>query len=176
MVEEKGWTSSFDIVKEARVERATVSSDVRVRGLQDEVTETGSESCEHGVCVQRRGSAGKLGWAGDSVGASRCDCGGVAGAVGRVGDRGVDSDDGGSLVGDAGGRRAGESDGVDTVDSGCDIDSGLVFGIRGWRRRGEGADKEGEEDGEHVLEGVHLEIGVADNADILKMVGSELCD
>lgn len=158
------------------MERATVSSDARVRGLQDEVAKTGSERREHGVCVQRRGSAGKLRWAGYSVGASRCDCGGVARAVGRVGDRGVDGDDGGSLVGDAGGRRAGESDGVDTVDGGCDVDSGLVLGIRGWRRRGEGADEEGEEDGEHVLEGVHLEVGVAGPVDVLDMVESELCD
>ncbi|KAJ4376354.1 hypothetical protein N0V83_001637 [Neocucurbitaria cava] len=135
-------------------------SSARESVLQDEVADAGHERSEQRIRVQRRRGASELRLAGldgsargESGGASGRD--GDGGVAGWVDDGGVRRRrDGGRLVGDAAGGRAGQRDRVDAIDGRRHVDGGVVGGVR---RLGEGTREErGEEEDDDLLERTHL--------------------
>lgn len=129
--------------------------------LQDEVANTSSEGNNHGVDLDGRSSTLKLSrlagrWRTNSrSGSSRRNTGSTVASVVAGDDGGVGSRDGAGAVGGGvtgSGCGAGHGDSVDAVDSGGDVDSGVVSLLLS---EGDGAE-EREDGSEDLAEGAHF--------------------
>ena len=127
--------------------------------LQDEVANTSSEGNNHGVDLDGRSSTLKLSrlagrWRTNSrSGSSRRNTGSTVASVVAGDDGGGGSRDGAGLVGGNAGRSsARHGDSVDAVDSGGDVDSGVVSLLLS---EGDGAE-EREDGSEDLAEGAHF--------------------